>query len=192
MSPFAFKRKVHASVFNMPHFISPGEYSIGIEPELYLTPSAGLGVNLRYSQGLNDISNVLGIIGVGDGQRKFRCGGIMTFDFFPDLNTQPGIGIGIGGLLAKMPQSLNFEITATPYVHKTISPKNLEGFRNIEPFLAIPIGLSLSSQSTYEMLTSVSIGSLFEYGTNFRSVLEFGIGLQNKETTISGGLIYYH
>src|SRR4051794_33501857 len=37
-----------AGIFNIPHFVTPGEYAVGIEPEFVTTGSAAIGVNLRY------------------------------------------------------------------------------------------------------------------------------------------------
>src|SRR4051812_30956228 len=78
-----------AGVFDMPQFVAPGEFAIGLEPEITLSDGAGLATNLRYTHGVSDLSNASAIIGTGGGLRQFRVGGNYTFDFFPDIEKQP-------------------------------------------------------------------------------------------------------
>ncbi len=183
--------KVYATgVFNIPHFINPGEFSIGVEPELDFTGGAAVGANFRYSQGINDLSNLTGIIGTGGGVRGFRVGAAYTFDFFPDIEKQPGIGIALQPLFVQLPNAGSLEITAIPYIHKSV--KMTQGdIQNIEPFMSIPLGLSLSG-GAYQSLVSVVVGSLFQHSEHIRSVVEFGVNLNNAYTYFSGGVVYYH
>ena len=62
---------------------------------------------------------------------------------------------------------------------------------DFEPYLAIPLGLSLS-QGAYQTLFSVVIGSLFKHSEHFQTVLEFGVSISNTATYMSGGFVYYH
>src|SRR4051812_44461440 len=78
----------HAGVFNLPHFVTSGQFAIGVEPELLMTGTASLGVDLKYTHGVSELSNLTGIIGTGGGSRQFRFGGAYTFDFFPDIEKQ--------------------------------------------------------------------------------------------------------
>src|SRR4051812_7534452 len=77
-----------AGVFDLPRFVHPGEFAIGIEPEIMLSNGSGVGVNLKYTHGLSDLNNLQIILGTGGGPRQLRFGGAMTFDFFPDLDKQ--------------------------------------------------------------------------------------------------------
>ena len=178
----------HAGVFNLPHLVTPGEFAAGVEPELNVTGVASLGLNLRYTHGLTELNNVVGIVGIGGGTRGLRFGGAVTFDFFPDVGDQPGIGLAIQGLFVQLPTVGSVEVTATPYVHKTFK---IEQGNQAEPFFAVPIGLSLA-QGMYTTLVSVSVGGIFQHTDHLRSVFEVGIGLNNTNTYISGGLTYYH
>ncbi len=176
-----------AGVFNIPHFVNPKEFALGVEPELMMTGGAAMGVNLRYIQGVSDLSNFTGIIGTGGGSRLFRFGGNFTFDIFPDVEKQPGIGLAFQGLFVKLPDTGSFETMVIPYVHKSLQTE--QGL--IEPFLAIPIGLSLSS-GTYKTISTFVLGSLFQHSEHIRSVLELGVSINNTYTYFSGGVIYYH
>src|SRR5271163_1229903 len=84
-----------AGVVDTPQFVQPGEFALGFEPELTFTDGAGLAGNFRYTQGLTDLNNVNVILGTGGGPRRFRVGGNVTFDFFPDIDKQPGIGVAV-------------------------------------------------------------------------------------------------
>jgi hypothetical protein len=177
-----------AGVFNTPHFIAPGEFGIGVEPELnFRDDSATAGVNFRYTHGLSDLSNVTGIIGTGGGTRKFRFGGVYTFDFFPDVEKQPGIGIAVQPLYVQLPSAGSVEITVTPYIHKNF--KVQQG--DIDPFLAVPIGLMLS-QGTYKTISTLVAGAHFQMNEHVGSVVELGVKLNNSFSYFSGGIVYYH
>jgi len=177
-----------AGVFNIPHLVSPGEFAIGIEPEVLLSGAGSLGLNLRYTQGISDMSNLVGIIGTGGGPRQFRFGGAYTFDFFPDLENQPGIGLAVQGLFVQTQTAGSYEFTGVPYVHKSFKTTLGE----IEPFLGIPVGIALSSSGTYQGIVNLALGSLYKHNENLRIVVEIGIGMANVSSTISGGVVYYH
>jgi hypothetical protein len=177
----------HAGVFNLPHFLAPGEFALGVEPELIMKSGASLGVNLRYAQGLTELNNFTGIIGTGGGNRQFRVGGAFTFDFFPDIEKQPGIGVALQGLYVRSPTAGTMEITGIPYIHKNFKTPQLE----FEPFFSIPTGLALSD-GRYETIINLAFGSLFKHNEHFRSVIEFGVPMNNSYTYLSGGFIYYH
>jgi hypothetical protein len=185
-------RSAQAGVFNIPHFVTPGEFAVGIEPELTLSSDvgsgAGLGVNAKFTAGVSELSNLTGIIGTGGGPRKFRVGGNYTFDFFPDIAGQPGIGIALQGLYYRVPDRGQLELTGIPYVHKTF----VTGEKNeFEPFVAVPVGAAFS-QGEYHAISSVVVGGIFKNTENFRYIMEFGIAVNRADTYLSGGIVYYH
>ncbi len=177
-----------AGVFNLPHFVPMGEFAVGVEPEVQFSSPAIVGVNLKYTQGVSDINNFVGILGTGGSGRGFRVGGSFTFDIFPDIDNQPGIGLGLGALYVQLPAAGSIELAGTPYVHKNLT---LGGSIPIEPFVAVPIGIALS-QGTYQAIASLAFGALFQHSQHFRSVVELGVGLSNTSTYLSGGVVYYH
>ena len=176
-----------ASVFNLPHFTPPGHFGIGLEPELTFGDNSNAGFNLRYTHGLNELNNLNAFFGTGGDARQFRIGGAYTFDFFPDVPNQPGIGLALQGLFVKRFDVGTIELTLIPYLHKTLS-SNQQVF---EPFLAVPIGLTLA-EGRYQYISTLSIGSLFHHNEHFSSVIELGVKLNNVDTYISGGVIYYN
>ena len=177
-----------AGVFDTVHFLSPGEFSIGLEPEIQLSNGGGVGLDLKYSQGLNELTTVAGILGASGGTYKFRVGGQMTFDFFPDVEGQPGIGVTTKAMYYRLADTGSVEITAIPYIHKTF---HVSGLNEVEPFLALPVGLGFSD-GRYQAVSTLSLGSLFKSTDHLRYVFELGIGLNNTESYLSGGIVYYH
>lgn len=177
-----------AGVFDLVHFLEPGDFSLGLEPQLNLSNGTGLGANLKYTQGLNEFMNVAGILGTSSGERKFRLGGQLTFDFFPDVEGQPGIGVTTSAIYHRFTEYGQMEFMAIPYIHKAFRSSNNE---EIEPFLAVPVGVALS-QGRYQAMSSVSLGSLFKSSEHLRFVLEMGVAVNNSQSYLSGGVVYYH
>jgi hypothetical protein len=176
-----------AGVFNTPRFINPGDRAFGVEPEFLFTNGAGVGGNLRYTQGLTDLSNVSVLVGTGSGPRNFRVGGNMTFDFFPDVEGQPGIGIATQALYYRMkgPRG-QLEVTAIPYLHKTFQ----NGAENqIEPFVAVPVGVAFS-EGNYHSISQVAIGAFFHSKSPISYVVELNVAINNADSGISGGILY--
>lgn len=182
-----FTPRAFSGVFNLPHFVKPGEFGIAVEPEFILSNGSGVGINLRYIHGLSEDTNFTGILGTGNGPRFFRAGGFFSWDLFPDINNQPGVGFAAGALFVQLNSTGTAEITGVPYIHKTFFTQK----GKIEPFFAFPFGLSLSN-STYKYLSSLSFGSFFHLNEHFSNVVELGVALNNTNTYISGGIIYYH
>ncbi|HCM39876.1 MAG: hypothetical protein A2Z97_03495 [Bdellovibrionales bacterium GWB1_52_6] len=179
--------QAQAGVFNTVHFVSPGEFALGGEAELTFSDNSGAGINFRFTEGLNELMNVTGLIGTGGGDRKFRFGGNVVFDFFPDIEDQPGIGIAAQGIYYRLPNVGQFEATAIPYIHKSF----VSGANEIEPFVAIPFGMAFS-EGKYKAISSVVLGSMFKGSEQIRYSMEFGIAVNHADSYLSGGFTYYH
>jgi len=177
-----------AGVFNLPHFVEPGKNAVGFEPEVVLTNGGGLAANVRYTQGVTELNNFHAILGTGTGQRKFRIGGALTFDFFPDVDDQPGIGIATQAIYYRYKAGFGqLEVTAIPYLHKAFS--NGQG-NQVEPFLAVPIGPAFVS-SKYHWQTQVVLGAFFRQdNAHIQYVGEVGVNVNKTESYISGGILY--
>jgi hypothetical protein len=184
--PLAVVAQAQAGVFNIPRFIQPKQFAIGIEPELTFGNQSGIATQLRGGYGLSETNNLAVIAGVGTGTRLFRLGGAFTFDFFPDTDGQPGIGLALQGLYIGLPNTGSVELTAIPYIHKSFK----SDYGAFDPFLAFPVGLSLSG-GTYQPLLTLALGTQFQHSDHFSTVVELGVGLSNVSTYFSGGLIYY-
>jgi hypothetical protein len=177
----------HAGVFNTPQFQPPGEWSLGLEPEFILTNGAGFGANLRFQQGLTELNTVNAIIGTGGGPRRFRFGGNLTFDFFPDVQGQPGIGLATQAIYYRVPGMGRLELTAIPYLHKTFAT----GGGDVDPFFAVPFGM-VFSEGRYQAISTVAFGASFKNSEHIRYIAELGVAVNNMESYLSGGVVYTH
>ena len=180
-----------AGLFNTVRFTPAGQFQLGIEPELQLSDGSGVGANVRYNQGLSELNNVNLLIGTGGGSRGFRFGGNFTFDFFPDIAGQPGIGLAVQGIyyrigVAGISSVGQLDLSAIPYIHKTIA---LQGKDEIEPYFAIPFGAAFSG-GQYTGTTTLVVGTMFKNVDRIRYNLELGIGLSSSPTYVSGGVIF--
>ncbi len=178
-----------AGFFTMPHYIPQDQYTLGLEPEVMFDRGGSFGMNLRYTHGMSESSNLTGILGTGSGARGFRLGGAMTFDVFPDAGKQPGVGFGGQALLVQRSAGTTMEITGFAYAHKNFTVTS-DWIKAAEPFVAIPLGLALGG-GRYQAITSLSMGSIFVHNPHLRSVLELTVGLISADTGISGGISYY-
>jgi len=191
--------EAQAAMFDGVRFVNPGEFAISIEPEFVLRSPAGLGGDFRYTQGISDLSNLTVIAGIGNGTRQSRIGADYTFDFFPDLEGQPGIGIALQGLwvqvISPAASAANLtttvgqlELTAIPYLHKNFKTEN---GGEVEPFMTLPFGWAFLNGG-YQQIMSVGLGGIFKANEHFRYTLEFTMAVNNTDSTVSGGVIYYH
>ncbi len=177
----------HAGVFNIPHFVPQGEFAVGAEPELILTNGAGIGGNVKYTQGLTSFADAQGFIGTGSGPQKFRVGGSLIFDFFPDVDKQPGIGIATQLGYFRLRDSGQLELTAIPYIHKAFQ----SGEGEVDPFLAIPFGWGFQN-GQYIPISTLAVGASFKSSEHLSYIAEFGIAINHRESYLSGGIVYYH
>jgi hypothetical protein len=184
-----------AGVFTTIHFIEPGSHMVGFEPEFLLTSGTGLAGNVRITRGLTELNNISLILGTGSGPRKLRLGGNVTLDIFPDIDGQPGIGIGAQGMYYRVlanPDNASstattglFEVTAIPYIHEQFDTPSGE----VEPYFAFPFGATFQS-GRYESISSVAVGTFFKANERVRYSLELGVGVDNAESYLSGGFVY--
>jgi hypothetical protein len=177
-----------AGVFNIPKFVEPGLFSIGLEPELTLESNdTGGALNLKYTHGISDLVNVGGVVGFGGGARKFRAGGYGVFDFFPDDGNQPGIGVATQLIHYSVTGGHSLELTFVPYFHKSFK----SGESEFDPFFAIPFGVAFRGTSN-PALIHTAIGSVFKSSEHLFFLLELGVAINNTNTYFSGGVVYYY
>ncbi|MDR3608322.1 MAG: hypothetical protein P4M08_13205 [Oligoflexia bacterium] len=175
-----------ATVFNIPEFVPEGKSAFGLEPVLTLSDGAGIGVNARYTQGLSDLIDASLILGTGSGPRRFRVGGNLVFDFVPDVQNQPGIGIAVQPIYYRLPNAGMLEVTGIPYIHKAFNT----GGATVDPFVAFPIGFDFSD-GNYNVTSTLALGANFKETEHVTYTLEVGVEMNHSESYISGGVTYY-
>jgi len=132
-----------AGIFNTTHFVEPGKMALGVEPEITLSDGAGVAGNLKYTQGVTDFMDAAAIIGTGTGPRRFRLGGDLVFDFFPDVDHQPGMGVMTRAIYYSLPNSGEMDLLGAPYIHKAFVMDSSKD--EIDPFFSIPLGMGFDS-----------------------------------------------
>lgn len=185
---FSLARNAMAGVFNLTQFNEVGAWSIGVEPEITLTNGAGLAGTAKFSYGLNEISNLQIGAGHGSGPRQFRIGGAFTFDFIPDIESQPGIGLALSAYFVRVATLGQVELTALPYIHKQFDT----GAGKVDPFLSIPVGFAFKDNSRYVSVAQAAVGATFHTNPQFRYTVELGIAINNTDSYVSGGVTYFH
>ena len=186
---FLNAKSTRAGVFNTPHFVEPGKNAVGVEPEYTLTNGGGLAANLRYQHGISDLTNATFIVGGGSGVRQFRIGFNLAFDFYPDDESQPGIGFAVQPVYYRYKGNFGqLDLNIIPYMHKTFY--NQEG-DSVEPFVALPWGFEFRER-VYDFAATLALGAHFKKkGSQVVFVTEVGAKLKASETYVSGGIILY-
>lgn len=174
-----------ADIFNQTRFIPIQRWSVGIEPVLTLTDGAGAGINGRVTYGLNELLNVGGFIGLGGGPRQFRIGGYCVFDFFPDTDEQPGIGLVTQIAHYGLKTSSRVELGVAPYIHNAF---DIGDGHIIDPFLAVPFGIALDSVSPNEAYFALVVGTVYNLSETVYFSGELGVNIDNYFTYVSGGI----
>jgi len=152
-----------------------------------LTGGTGLGANIKYTHGLNDLLNLQAHVGIGSPPRGAKVGATLVLDFFPDIDKQPGLGIGVQSQWQQLAGVAQLEFTAIPYIHKSL----ITGATEVDPYFAFPFGLSLRSDTLYQVRTQLAVGALFKTSEHFRFGVELGVAVANTDTYFSGGVTYY-
>lgn len=176
-------------VFNIPHFVAPGQFALGLEPEAITSGGSGFGVNAVFTQGISDSTDVSAIVGSGTGDRRFRVGGNLVDDIIPDVEGQPGFGIAGQAVYYDMMDAGRLELTGIPYLHKNlVLDQNND---QVDPFLALPTGFAFSS-GRYQVISNVAVGASFQNVDHLRYIFEIGVNLNHSDDYFSGGIVYYH
>ena len=175
-----------AGVMNLPNFQEVGAWSIGVEPEITLTSGAGLAGTAKFTYGLNELSNLQVGVGHGSGPRQFRLGGALSFDFLPDMESQPGAGVAVSAYYFRTGSVGQIELNAIPYIHKQFDT----GSGKVDPFLAIPVGFAFKDNNRYVSISQAAVGASFHTSEQFRYTIELGLAINNTDSYISGGITF--
>ncbi|MGE4234057.1 MAG: hypothetical protein AB7F43_12080 [Bacteriovoracia bacterium] len=177
-----------AGIFDLPGFVEPTQWSVGIEPEFILSDGVGLGFNFKPRYGINNLLNVQGIVGTGTGDRTFRLGGTLDIEFFPDIERQPGLAFPVTVLYQRRTGPDDLILTGTPMIYKTF---NGQGAR-YTPFIGVPLGWKFED-SVFYGFTIVSLGTMIVPAgwESVRFTAEAGFNAANAYSYLSGGVTYY-
>lgn len=179
---------VQAGIFDLPSFIEPGSYSVGIEPEVAISNGTGAALNLKPRIGHTDLLNWEGMIGFGAGARKFRVGLNADFEWFPDIEKQPGIATALFTEYYRIDGGGQFVFGLKPMVYKTFPGAQAE----YTPFVALPIGWNVRD-SNLNGWVQIALGCNFKVPgeEHWRFTGEVGFNVSSAYSYISGGVTYF-
>lgn len=184
-----FSVTAHAGIYTLTQYHAPGNWSLGLEPEITLTDGSGFGLNAKFTYGLDSLSNLQFAIGPGSGAKGFRAGGGMTWDFIPDLEGQIGAGLATQLYIYKVRSgAAQTELTAGPYIHKNFK---LSNGTDVEPYAALPFGIALL-EGKYRGICNFATGAFFKLTPNFSYSLEIGLNIANSDSYLAGGVTYFN
>lgn len=178
-----------AGVFDLPGFLEPGQFSLGLEPEIAVSNDVGLAGNLKPRLGINDLINAELIVGTGLGDRRFRVGGILDLEWFPDVGRQPGIATPLTLQYLNIQDAGEIQLFTTPLVYKAFSGGDTVSYT---PFLGVPLGWA-ARDGILRGFTQIAIGTMIRTAATdrFRFVVEAGFNIHHSYSYISGGVVFY-
>lgn len=181
-----FSKPTHAGIFNLTQFVDYKNWNVGIEPELTLNNGSGFATNVKFTYGINDLSNLQAGVGTGSGAREFRLGGAYTLDIIPDLDGQVGFGLGAQAYYYRVRHNLaQTNIQVFPYLHNAFQFST----QTVDPYISMPVGLALVN-GNYLTTLQVATGVFFKISNHLGYNLELGINAKNSDNSLSGGVTY--
>lgn len=173
--------------FDLPTYVEPGKASIGIEPVFALTNGSGASLNAKARYGVNELLNLGAMIGTGTGAREFRLGMVADFEWFPDMEGQPGIATPFFTEYYRFRDDGLITFGLKPLVYKTF----VTDHGDFTPFVSIPFGWNYCNQRTRAMIQT-SFGTVYRLPQNehIRFVVETGFNVKHAYSYISGGVSF--
>lgn len=151
----------------------------------------GVGAQVRYSQKLNSALLIDAGLGIAGGERTNRIFAGADYELFPDYMNQPRISVKTSFSNASEFGVRRNILSVAPTVSKGFSFWGEEAF----PFISLPVGLSLDSDSkTYESIISVGLGVTghlpIEGYRHLTGVFEGIIGLKDSYSGLFAGISF--
>jgi hypothetical protein len=161
--------------------LAPGQYSMGLEPQLIFDQFAGLNAIAHFDMGVNESSGLKFL--AGSGSTAFQAGGFYKLVPIPDYKNQPGIGFFAGVLYANKDTNSSLHLRVHPLISKQFQT---ETSGNFTPYVAIPFGVSFwNGTTTYPVQLAVGTRWLPPAMKHTNFLFEAGFNLSNAFNYIS-------
>jgi hypothetical protein len=179
---------LYAGLFDMPAFLEPGSWSVGMEPEIIISKKSGAGLNFKPRYGMNDILNWQALLGTGSGPRNFRVGATADFEWFPDYEGQIGIATPLFLEYFSTEASGVLALGVRPMVYKSFYGEGA----TYTPFFGVPLGWDLQD-GEFKGVIQIVLGSMFRMPKNKRwgFSVEAGFDAKDSYSYLSGGATYF-
>lgn len=168
-----------------------GTKSIATELTGITSDQGGMGMQVRYTQKLDEKLIVDGGIGISGGDRSQRLFVGADYELYPDYMQQPRVSVK--GMIER---SQEFEEGVTKL---SIAPTITKGFsfwgKEAYPFASLPVGLSLNGdRQTYETTMSLNTGINGQLPIDgykhLNGTVEVQIGLKDSFTALLAGISF--
>lgn len=151
----------------------------------------GVGMQARYTQKISPSIVLDGGAGLASGERQNRIFAGADFEIFPDYMTQPRISLKTMYSNAKEFGTRRNNVSVAPTVSKGFSFWGEEAY----PFIAIPYGLSLNSDTnTYQTFANLNMGISGAIPADgyrhLTGTVEMNVGLKDSYSGIFFGVSY--
>lgn len=151
---------------------------------------SGAGMQARYRQEINEKVNFDAGIGAAGGERASRFFIGADIEMFPDYGNQPRISTRTSITRASEFNQTHTILGIAPTVSKGLSFWGQEAY----PFVAIPLGLNLGEQNTYQTQAALSAGMAMnlpiEGYNNLIANVEMNVNLKDSYNGLFAGLTY--
>lgn len=168
-----------------------GSKSIATELTGITSDAGGMGMQVRYTQKLDEKLVLDGGIGISGGDRSQRIFVGADYEIYPDYMQQPRVSVkGILERSTEFDQGIT-KISLAPTVTKGFSFWGKEAY----PYVALPVGLSLNGDTqTYETAMSLNTGINgqlpIEGFKHLNGTMEIQVGLKDSFTAFLAGVTF--
>ena len=187
--PFLFisiAAQPYTSSFINGDILEEGQYNLGFESQ-FITETVGSGIQFiaRWDSPFSKDKNLRVIVGLGE--IDFHAGAYLKWVPFPDLKTQPAVGLVMGLHYAKLGSLNQFSARFHPFVSKNL---DLEMGRFM-PYISLPLGIvstdgNIDVSLQFEVGTEISVHAI----KKIKFVAEIGVGLEDAFDYVSLGANY--
>lgn len=151
----------------------------------------GVGAQVRYSQKINSALLIDAGIGLSGGERANRIFAGADYELFPDYMNQPRISVKTSFSNASEFGVRRNILSVAPTISKGFSFWGEEAF----PFISLPVGLSLDSDSkTYESIAHLGLGITghlpIEGYRHLTGVFEGIVGIKDSYSGLFAGVSF--
>ncbi|WP_412470946.1 hypothetical protein [Halobacteriovorax sp. RT-2-4] len=168
-----------------------GSKQIATELTGITSDKGGMGMQVRYTQKLDEKLIVDGGIGISGGERSQRLFVGADYEIYPDYMQQPRVSVkGILERSTEFDQGIT-KISMAPTITKGFSFWGKEAY----PYASLPVGLSLNGDTkTYETTISLNTGINgqlpIEGFKHLNGTMEVQVGLKDSFTAFLAGVSF--
>lgn len=155
-----------------------------------LSSNGGVGFEGRFTHKMNELANYDIGLGISGGSRSAKIFAGYDYELFPDYQNQPRVSTKFIFENLKINEERQNRLSVAPTLSKGISVSGHELF----PFIALPVGLALNNNNTYDTSFAANVGATgqlpFEGYQEVKGNIETSFNITGGFTTILLGVTY--